>query len=136
MSTWTQQGSWIDPAWASWADGVGAPPAVNLPQVGAAFSQAASFARSQIRGARFRSTLGSIPMAFGPTGTVQPAADGGGSSIMGFLQPAWDLDTSLGTITLAPWGAPTRNYGPLVLALAAIAAGLGFGLVIRGLRSR
>jgi hypothetical protein len=63
-----------------------------------------------------------------PDYTVVPGAPSGapkpgiGNVLMGLVRPAIYVETPVGTIKTEPWGAPRKNYLPVILLLGGIAA--------------
>ena len=67
-----------------------------------------------------------VPGAPGEPGTVTQGS-GGGAALMQVVKPEIQVETVAGTVSTAPYGKPTANYFPLVVAGAALAAvGVGY----------
>ena len=94
-------------------------------------------ARRSIKRVVFRSTVSpEIELDPNQEGPRDSGQGGGGEAFLRFVKPAWYIDMGGGVVKLAPWGEPTANYFPLLATAAAVAAAVGIGLVIRGLRRR
>jgi hypothetical protein len=95
-----------------------------------------SFGRASVKGARFRTTI-SPEVTLGQDvlfAGSQRTGGGGSEAFLRFVRPAVYLDTALGTRVIAPWGEPSRNWFPLLAIGTLVAASVGVGVLIRGLR--
>lgn len=96
---------------------------------------AGNIALDQIHGVTFRSQISpDIPLTARQAVGTEPPPGGMGELFMAITKPAVYVDTSLGTIRLAPWGEPTMNLYPVFLVGSIAAVGLGIGLLYRALK--
>lgn len=65
---------------------------------------------------------------------IDPTEPGLGTLFMRISKPAIYLDTTLGTIRIAPWGEPTLNLYPFFLIGTLIGVAAVAGLIARGFR--
>lgn len=73
-------------------------------------------ARALVRGVKFRSQI-SPEVTYDPWGPTPPPTQRGiGVQIMRVIRPEVTVETPAGPVTVAPYGPPTRNYLPLVVA--------------------
>lgn len=84
--------------------------------------------RSSVRSVTVRSQLL-------PTYRFDPFAEGEPSPLLKWIRPAVDVETAVGTATLAPYGEPEADYSWLTLGLAAVSLGAVGWLAWHGLRS-
>jgi hypothetical protein len=90
---------------------------------------------SQINGVTFRSQLSPDIDLTGRQALGQDPAPGGVSELfMQISKPAVYVDTSLGTMRIAPWGEPNMNLYPIFIIGTLVGAGALLGLIVRGLR--
>jgi hypothetical protein len=101
----------------------------------AAGTAAGDVAASQIQGVTFRSQLGPDVELTGRQALGQDPAPGGMSELfMRLSKPAVYVETSLGTMRLAPWGEPTLNLYPVFVIGTLVGLGALAGVVARGLK--
>lgn len=101
----------------------------------AASGAAGDIALDQIKGVTFRSQLSpDIPLTARQAVGAEPAPSGVGELFMSISKPAVYVDTSLGTIRLAPWGEPTMNLYPVFLIGTLVGLGALAGLIYRGIK--
>jgi hypothetical protein len=99
-------------------------------------STAGDLAVDQIHGVTLRSQISPDIHLTAEQAVGQQPSPGGLSTL--FLQvskPAIYVDTSLGTLRIAPYGEPTMNLYPLFLVGAMVGLGALAGVFFRGMRS-
>jgi hypothetical protein len=91
----------------------------------------------QVRSVRFSSqispTVSIDPNQQRPRTAAQAARSGGGESLLRFIRPTMELETTFGPVTIAPWGRPRGNYFWPVVILAGVGAAVSIGLAVRGM---
>lgn len=114
-------------------DGLGASDLVStIKSVGRAVTT------DQIRGVVFRSQISpDVPVdpVRAMSGEPRPVSEGGLSELfLRIAKPAFYLDTTYGSVRLAPWGEPAINLYPVFLIGTLVGGALLAGAVARGLR--
>jgi hypothetical protein len=98
-------------------------------------SGAGSIAADQIHGVTIRSQLSpDIELTGAQALGSEPAPGGMGELFFQIAKPAIYVETSLGTIRLAPWGEPSMNLYPVFMIGLLVAGATVAGLVVRGLK--
>ena len=97
-----------------------------------------SAASDQVRGVYFRSQI-SPDIDIDPTalmaGRKREFSEGGLSELfLRVAKPSVYVDTTLGSIRIAPWGEPRFNLLPLLLIGTAVGGAVALGLIARGLK--
>jgi len=114
----------------------------QLPLAGLGAGAASGFLRSvgdvaskQIQGVTFRSTISpDINLTGGEATGDQPRPSRFSELFLQFTKPTVYVDTSLGTLRIAPWGEPQINLFPVVVVGTVVGLAVIAGLVVRGLR--
>lgn len=96
-------------------------------QGGNASALAQAVAGAAVQSITFRSQV-SPPISVNPFSPTPPAPPGP-NPLMSLIRPAIDVQTAAGTMTIAPYGAPSANYFPWLVAGLALAALGGIALV-------
>jgi len=98
-------------------------------------SGAGDIAMDQINGVTFRSQIApDVDLTASQAVGHEPPRGGLSDIFMRVTKPAVYVDTSLGTIRLAPWGEPTLNLYPLLLIGTIVGIGAFAGILWRGLQ--
>jgi len=100
----------------------------------------AGLASSQVKGGFFRSQI-SPDIRLDPlevmSGTARTFGQGGVSEMfLNFAKPAVYLDTSFGSLKIAPWGEPKFNYFPLLILGTAVGGAVVAGMIWKQLKKR
>jgi hypothetical protein len=113
-----------------YAQGIGAGPIATA--ITSAAGSVADVALDQVQSVTMRSQLSEpIHMTAREAMGVDPTEPGLGTLFMRISKPEISLNTTLGTIRIAPWGEPTLNLYPFFLVGTMVGAAALAGLVAR-----
>jgi len=114
----------------------------QLPLAGLGAGAASGFLRSvgdvaskQVQGVTFRSAISpDINLTGGEATGEQPRQSRFSELFLQFTKPTVYVDTTLGTLKIAPWGEPQMNLFPVILVGTVVGLAALAGLIVRGLR--
>jgi hypothetical protein len=113
-----------------YAQGLGAGEAAGL--VRSAAGAVGDIALDQVYGVTMRSQLSQpVHMTTRQALGIDPTEAGMGTMFMQISKPEISLETTLGTIKVAPWGEPTLNLYPFFLVASIVGVGALVGLAVR-----
>ena len=113
-----------------YAQGVGAGEVADA--VRSAAGLVSDVALDQVYSVTMRSQLSQpVTMTSRQAMGIDPTEPGLGTLFMQLSKPEISLETSLGTIRLAPWGEPTLNLYPVFLIASIVGLGALAGLAVR-----
>jgi hypothetical protein len=115
--------------------GMGAGPATTAVRaVQRLASGAGDLAMDQINGVTIRSQISpDFDLTAAQAVGGEPPAGGMSELFMRVAKPSVYVDTSLGTLRIAPWGEPTVNLYPLLLIGTIVGIGALAGILWRGM---
>ena len=120
-----------------YAQGLGAGGGAGAGPITSAIRSAAGLvsdvALDQVKGVTMRSQLSQdVTLTARQAMGIDPTEPGLGTLFMQISKPAIYLDTTLGTIRIAPWGEPTLNLYPFFLIGTLVGVAAVVGLIARG----
>ena len=96
---------------------------------------AGDIALDQVHGVTFRSQVSpDIPLTARQAVGQEPLPVGVSDLWLRMTKPAVYVDTTLGTLRIAPWGEPTMNLYPVFIIGSMVLGATVAGLITRGLR--